>query len=825
MFARGHAVRFVFAVISVVALFGILQAQPDFTANILVSSFMGADWVDAADIDGDGDIDFIGCAFEDDDVCWYENDGDMEFTEHIIHNDFNGAWYVELVDVDGDGDLDVLGAAEDGDMVAWWDNNGSEVFTYHLLDSEMDGAQMITAFQYDGDDDLDLLACAKNTDTIKIYVNDGDENFTPLVVTDAHTGVRFAWYGDVDGDDDLDIIGAGGTSPNGIISWYENDGEGGFTETIIDQNNSLDQKTTKTVDLDGDGDIDIIAANYTAGEAQWYENDGEANFTEHSIATGVTGAYGIDAADLDLDGDLDVIAAAWDGDFAIWWEGGEEEWVAHQIPGTLDGLRCVEAVDMDLDGDLDIMCAARRGNQIVWLESDLDSGWRPPNTFNLMSPRIGCTVTGTDTILVWQATTDPDDGDSLTHYMVWWATNSSFSENVDSAQVDTTCLTVSNLIDGSLYFWKVRACDTNTNGRWSAGVWTFWVEMVLPPYNLGAEIDSALGIVDLIWSRHASGGSGVDELSYDNGNVTGYYANGNGTLVGVKMSPTGPCDVIGLKYFTLPSGNDNTFNATVYNWDDGAPGTTELVSQTATSVNEGWIEVTLDTPVAVEGDFMAVMSMLSADVGIGYNAGANNDRAYFDTGGGWTAFGTTVMIRAIVDYGDEVLAEIGPDNELDEFIEFVVYRNGEEIGTATDSTLTDTMPTAGTYLYTVSAVYDIDDEEVIAEGLDSLTIDWDGGAVDDWDTGSLPTDFAIETIYPNPFNSTTSLVVALPSEGTLRLSVFNVLGQRVATLVNQPMHAGHHKISLQAASWTSGIYFVEATVGSMKAMEKIVLIK
>ena len=94
----------------------------------------------------------------------------------------------------------------------------------------------------------------------------------------------------------------------------------------------------------------------------------------------------------------------------------------------------------------------------------------------------------------------------------------------------------------------------------------------------------------------------------------------------------------------------------------------------------------------------------------------------------------------------------------------------------------------------------------------------------------LPDHFALHQNYPNPFNPMTTIPFDLPTDGFVSLQVFNILGQRVATVVNQPLHAGFHRVIWNGSSLSSGIYFYRITVQSngelvFKELRKAVMIR
>ena len=89
----------------------------------------------------------------------------------------------------------------------------------------------------------------------------------------------------------------------------------------------------------------------------------------------------------------------------------------------------------------------------------------------------------------------------------------------------------------------------------------------------------------------------------------------------------------------------------------------------------------------------------------------------------------------------------------------------------------------------------------------------------------LPKDYKLYQNHPNPFNPTTAIDFALPKANRVELTVYNVLGNEVAKLVDGEMTAGHHSIVLDGADLTSGIYFYHLKAGEFTQMKKMVLMK
>jgi hypothetical protein len=100
-----------------------------------------------------------------------------------------------------------------------------------------------------------------------------------------------------------------------------------------------------------------------------------------------------------------------------------------------------------------------------------------------------------------------------------------------------------------------------------------------------------------------------------------------------------------------------------------------------------------------------------------------------------------------------------------------------------------------------------------------------GKVSDSFKSGQVPKEFALYQNYPNPFNPTTTIKYAIAKAGVVTLEVYNILGQRIAQLVNQQQKAGSYEVVFDASRLSSGVYFYKITSGDFSDTKKMILIK
>ena len=90
---------------------------------------------------------------------------------------------------------------------------------------------------------------------------------------------------------------------------------------------------------------------------------------------------------------------------------------------------------------------------------------------------------------------------------------------------------------------------------------------------------------------------------------------------------------------------------------------------------------------------------------------------------------------------------------------------------------------------------------------------------------TLPSSYTLYQNYPNPFNPSTIIKFALPKPESVKIEIFNILGQKIETLFNKSMPAGYHEVKFTSYNLPSGVYLYQIQAGNWQAVKKMILLQ
>jgi flagellar hook assembly protein FlgD len=89
----------------------------------------------------------------------------------------------------------------------------------------------------------------------------------------------------------------------------------------------------------------------------------------------------------------------------------------------------------------------------------------------------------------------------------------------------------------------------------------------------------------------------------------------------------------------------------------------------------------------------------------------------------------------------------------------------------------------------------------------------------------MPAHFSLAQNYPNPFNSSTTISFELIESRKVSLKVYNIIGEKVATLIDKELNAGHHEVRWEPSGLASGLYYYVLSDDSRRQTKQMVLLK
>ena len=257
------------------------NSAADWTEHIITTAPFYPRGLHHADIDGDGDQDVLVGAWNDHEISWWENPlGEVgAWIKHSIDQDFLSPYTVFGADLDGDGDMDLVGGAAQDDEISWWNNLSGDGTTWEkqIINGDTSSAHYVMAIDVDFDGDMDVLGASFSDNTVAWYENRGDaSSWIQHIISNSFEGADMVRVGDFDNNGTLDAVGAAYLGQR--VDWWEiveyvDTGE--LTSSILDTENpalAWDDWTLDATQPDGTSlSVEARASNDADDMGSWVQ--------------------------------------------------------------------------------------------------------------------------------------------------------------------------------------------------------------------------------------------------------------------------------------------------------------------------------------------------------------------------------------------------------------------------------------------------------------------------------------------------------------------------------------------------------------------------
>ncbi len=547
-----------------------------------------------------------------------------------------------------------------------------------------------------------------------------------------------------------------------------------------------------TADIDGDNDIDIVGAARFDHTISWWENQ-NSDFIKHDVDTNILRTHGVFAIDIDGDDDTDILATSWYSGQVLWYENdGNQNFNKHLIAEDYSGAHSIFAIDIDGDSDIDILASGAAADKICWWENDGEE--------NFERHVIAEDFDGARKVFAADMDKDNDidilgvamDGNEI----CWW-------EN-DGSQV----FTKHTLDDNFVYARGVYAIDLDSDndidvlgaGRYHGHI-AWW------------ENDGNQNFTKHIIDQSCNGASSVFASDFDlDGDIdiigTARYSDdvawwenqGNGIFIKRIIDNT---FMEAIDVIAADLDGDNDYDVVGAASDDGIHWWENVPYYESETCDISIIPDSLPIVVPRGGSF-------------GYAGTIGNpgdDTIVTDV---WTAVQWGGQLESLMEYSDITLSagqirSIHVNQYIPNYASAADYIYRSYCGNVDDWAICD----QDSFYFTVIA-------ETASNGFQSsewiVNSEW--GSSD-----STPISDIITENYPDPFNASANISFSLPESASISLVVYNLMGQKVAALVDDYRETGQYTVTWDAAGFSSGVYFYRLTVGDKVLTKRMTLLK
>jgi hypothetical protein len=301
--------------------------------------------------------------------------------------EMRGCLHSTMMDVDGDGDMDYIGTNR---MLFWLEcppKPFEEEWKLRMITFDVNCSHCVLTEDVDRDGSLDIIANSwRDVDASKIPNSItflrvpknplDDQLWKPIIIADKDAPGRnkYMGFGDVNQDGRADIACAGQGDPgaaNGWFAWWEqpqNPDQAWKKHSL--SSNEEGASNILIHDLNGDGEMDFVGCRVFGKGVLWFKGP---DFKRIEIDSSIETPHSLAVADINGNGIPDVICSESrdDGNTVIYFNDGKGNF-SPQIIGEKQGSYDIRIVDMDTDGDLDVLLAGAASRNIVWYENSPD---------------------------------------------------------------------------------------------------------------------------------------------------------------------------------------------------------------------------------------------------------------------------------------------------------------------------------------------------------------------------------------------------------------------------------------------------------------------
>ena len=781
-------------------------------------------------------------------VVWFRRTGST-WTKYTVDNtalkiEAGGAFF----DIDNDGDDDIVfGGDYQSNQVWWWENpypnySAATPWTRRLIKNSGSTYHHDMMFgDFDGDGKSELVFWNQNARALMLAEIPASPrttepwSFTPIFshAADATTYEGLA-SADVDNDGQLDIVGAG--------RWFKHAGGTNFTVEVIDNAQKFTRSAVGQMKRGGRPEVVFVPGD-AAGPITYHEWNGSSWSRRDLLGTNVNNGHSLQAGDINQDGNLDIFSAEMrlnggnpNAKMRIFYGDGNGNFTLSEV-ATGIGNHESRLGDLDGDGDLDILGKPYNWDVPridVWLNNGTTRN--PPHPVNLWQRNVIDASKPWRGVFISSADMDNDGRNDIVTGGHWYKNpgnnTSAWVRTAIGAPLNNMALVYDFDNNGAMDVLGTKGQGANANAEfvWArnngSGAFTImtnvstgdgdFLQGVEPTrFRPGSPLEIAL-------SWHAAG-KGIQLLSVPADPSTGTWSwrrlsttSQDEQISVTDLEANGTNDIVlGTKWLR----RDNLDNATPFtlNTSSGDPDRSRLAD-----INR---DGRLDVVVGFEAISVA-----------GKLAWYEQPSTPTST---WTEhiISTTIVGPMSID-----LADIDNDGDIDVVAgehnlvapataRLIIFQNADGVGGSWNQSTVYT----GDEHHDGAQVIDLDNDgdlDIISIGWDNPRVIWyenrainRSTGVEQRGRGEIPTQFRLDQNYPNPFNPTTTIEFGISQSVETRLDVFDVVGRRIATPVQQRLRPGTYATTLNAASISSGVYFYVLTAGTFVATKKMIVMK